>query len=90
MSLDDLESAGVLLPREEWGDRSLKTTLSRWGTVACGVVAILAAASMYIGRGGVWTVIGALLFLVDLYAFTWLAIRAVNRQSRRRGRTSSG
>lgn len=84
VSLDDLESAGVLLPREEWGKRSLKTTLSPLAVVACGAVAIVATASMYLGRGGVWTVLGAAVFLADLFAFTWLAIRAVDRQNEAR------
>lgn len=84
MSLGDLQKAGVLLPEEEWGERSLDSTMSRAGTLAAGALGILSAAGMYLGGGGTWTWIAAGVFVIDLLGFTLLAWRAVNAQNRRR------
>lgn len=83
MTLEDLQAAGVVLPKEEWGERDLSTTASKTGTIATGVIALAACAMMYLGGGAIPTWIGAALFLLDLFVFIWLAIRAVEIQAER-------
>lgn len=84
MTLDDLRDAGVLLPEERWGEPDLHTTMSRPGTIAAGVVAVGSGIAMYAGHGSATTWIGAGLFLADLFGFTWLAMRAIDAQRKRR------
>lgn len=83
MTLEDLEAAGVLLPREEWGERSLMTTTNKPVLVALGALAVAACVLMYVGDGSLWTWIGAGAFLGILILFTWLSMRAVDRQIER-------
>ncbi|MDX1622701.1 MAG: hypothetical protein R3199_01815 [Gemmatimonadota bacterium] len=83
MTLEDLQSAGVVLPEEEWGERELTTTVSKPGTIATAAVAVATGLMMYLGGGEALTWIGGGLFLVDLLAFTWLVIRAVDLQAER-------
>lgn len=84
MSLEDLEEAGALLPEEQWGEHSLETTASRPGMILTAVVSVAAGAGMYLGGGGALTWISGGVFIVDLMIFTWLSMRAVDAQSRRR------
>lgn len=84
MTLEDLEEAGALLPEEEWGKHSLETTANRPGLVLTGLVSVLAGVGMYLGGGNTLTWIGAGVFIIDLTVFTWLSMRAVDAQNRRR------
>lgn len=81
MSLDDLEKAGILLAREEWGTRDLSTSVNKPLLVVTGIVAIVACGLMYMGDGGPLTWLGGAVYLVDLVGFTWLSWRAVERGS---------
>ena len=80
MTLEDLEKAGILLPEEEWGQRSLETTVNQPAVIAVGAVAVVAAVLMYVGGGGTLTWVGTVAFLVDLAAFTWVSWRAVEKK----------
>ncbi|MGH7559103.1 MAG: hypothetical protein ACREMD_15250 [Gemmatimonadota bacterium] len=80
MSLEDLESAGILLPREEWGKRDLATAVNKPLLVVAGIVAVVSCALMYVGDGGPLTQIAGGVYLVDLVGFTWLSWRAVGEQ----------
>ncbi|MGH8543085.1 MAG: hypothetical protein ACREX3_05515 [Gammaproteobacteria bacterium] len=82
MSLEDLESAGILLPREEWGKRDLTTAVNKPLLVVAGIVAVVTCAFMYVGNGGPLTWVGGLVYLVDLVAFTWVSWRAVGESQR--------
>ena len=79
MSLEDLENAGILLPREEWGTRDLSTSVNKPLLVVAGIIAIAACGLMYMGDGGPLTWLGGAVYLVDLVGFTWLSWRAVER-----------
>lgn len=83
MSLEDLQEAGVLLPEEEWGERTLDSTASRAGYAVAGAVAVACGVLMFTGGGGTTTWIAAGAFLLDLLAFTWLSWRAVDAQRER-------
>ncbi len=87
MSLEDLENAGVLLPREEWGQRDLTTTANKPALLLIGLGALVAATLMYVGDGRTLTWIGCGLYLTTLYGFLWLSVRAVRRQLARRRRS---
>jgi hypothetical protein len=87
MTLEDLQRAGILLPEEEWGQRSLETTAGKPALAAVGAVALAGVILMYAGAGGLPTWVGAGLYLVGLLAFTGLSLRAVDAQVERAGRT---
>lgn len=84
MTLEHLEEVGALLPEEEWGEHDLETTASRPGMIVTGLVSVAAGAGMYLGGGSALTWICAGAFIVDLAVFTWLSMRAVDAQNRRR------
>ena len=79
MSLEDLENAGILLPREEWGTRDLSTSVNKPLLVVAGIIAIAACGLMYMGDGRPLTWLGGAVYLVDLVGFTCLSWRAVER-----------
>ena len=80
MSLDDLERAGVTLPRVQWGKRKLRSTVNRPLFLAGAAAAVAADILMYAGDGGVATWAGAVLFMFSLLAVTVTALRAVTKQ----------
>jgi hypothetical protein len=77
MSLEDMEQDGILLPRDQWGTRELRTRVGRWPMVVIAILAVVAAVLMYLGNGNVVTWIGAGLFLVSLAGFTWVSLRGI-------------
>ena len=81
MSLEDLEDAGVLLPREEWGKHEIKSRQNKLLILLPAVVAVVSVVLMYWGNGRLWTWVGLGLFLVALFAFTVAALQAINRQN---------
>lgn len=83
MTLEDLREQDVLLPEEEWGAHRLETTVPEWPLAATFAVAAAALVAAYLGDGGTLTWIGVVVFLVTLYAITWIVDRAVLRQRRR-------
>jgi hypothetical protein len=85
MSLESLEQDGILLPREEWGTADLHTTVNKPRLIALGVAAAVSCALMLWGDGNAWTWAGLVLFLADLFAFTWFSVLAIQKQSQRRG-----
>ena len=83
MSIDDLREQGVLLPEEEWGEHRLETTV-HVVPIAIGFgVAVASLVVIYVGDGGTLTWVGSGIFLVALYAVTWMCDRAVLRQRER-------
>ena len=77
MSLEELEQAGILLPREKWGKRKLKTGVARGPLAVVAALFPVSAALMYLGDGRGLTWVGLVLFLVILVAFTWLSLRGI-------------
>ena len=82
MSLEDLENAGVLLPREQWGTRDLRTTVNKPLLLALGAGAIVSAFLIYWGNGSLYTWIGTVFFLLVLLGFTMASLRAIEKQCR--------
>lgn len=77
MSLEDLEKAGILLPREEWGTHDVHTRVARLPLLLLGALVPVSAALMYAGDGELLTWIGVGLFFVQLVVFTWLSLRGI-------------
>ena len=78
MSLEDLERAGITLPRNQWGKRAVRSAVNRPLFLAGATGAVAAGILMYWGDGGITTWIGAILFLVSLFTVTGVALRAVS------------
>ena len=85
MSLEDLERAGITLPRDQWGKRKLHSAVNRPLFLATAAGAVAAGILMYWGDGGPATWVGAALLLVSLFAVTVIALRAVTVQCRASG-----
>lgn len=80
MSLEDLERAGITLPRAQWGKRRPDSAVNRPLFLAGGAGAIAAGILMYCGGGGITTWAGAIFFLLSFFAITLIALRAVTGQ----------
>ena len=80
MSQKDLEEMGILLPEEEWGKYNLNTRVNKPALISIGVLAVVSVFLMYLGDGRLMTWIGALIFIVALFLFTWLSVRSVEKQ----------
>jgi hypothetical protein len=81
VSLDDLERAGVTLPRQEWGKRMIRSTINKPLFIVTAALAGGAVLLMYFGDGGVTTWVGAGLFLLALFGATSISLLAVSRQT---------
>lgn len=82
MSLEDMERAGVTLPRDQWGKRDLRSAVNRKQFVAAAATAAVASFLMFAGNGGAITWLGSLLFLIALFAATGMALRATDTHGR--------
>ena len=82
MSLEDLERAGITLPRDQWGKREVRSTVNRPLFLAAAGGAVVAGILMYWGNGDITTWIGAILFLASLFTVTGVALRAVGAPCR--------
>lgn len=77
MSLEDLERAGILLPREEWGTHDIRTHVAKAPLLVLGTLTPVSVALMYVGNGEWLTWAGLGVFFVLMTAFTWLSLRGV-------------
>ena len=85
MSIRDLEEHGVLLPEDEWGARSLETSVPQGRLLGAFAVAVVSLVAAYVGDGGRLTWVGLGSFLVSLFAITLICDRAIERLRRRVG-----
>ena len=81
MSLKDLKEAGVLLPREEWGTRELRSAVNKPALILAGLLGIVAIILMYHGGGGAVTFVGTGLFLAFMGWISYICISAIDRQA---------
>jgi hypothetical protein len=89
MTLEDLEQAGVTLPRDQWGKREVRSAVHRPLFLVDVALAVVSAVLMYFGAGRFLTWLGAVLFLVALFGATALALHATSVQGRRRTRSQA-
>ncbi len=78
MSLRDLERAGLLRPKEEWGQGDMHSHINRSSLIAAWVVAAVSAVLMYVGNGGQATWIGMCGMLAFVGWFTYLSMHAID------------
>ena len=83
MSLEDLERAGVTLPREQWGTRRIRSTVHKPLFLAAAVLAAASAFLMYWGNGRWMTWLAAVVFLASLFGATALCLHATETQRRK-------
>jgi hypothetical protein len=77
VSFEDLERAGLLLPREEWGTRDIHTEVAKAPLIVLGVFVPVFATLMYAGNGEWLTWVGLGLFFAQMATFTWLSLRGI-------------
>ena len=80
MSLRDLDRAGMLLPREQWGKHDLHTTVNRLSLIGALLLGVVSIVLMYAGDGRGMTMLGMVLFLTFMAWITWISVRAVDVQ----------
>ena len=85
MSLEDLERAGVMLPRNEWGKREVRSAVNKKLFLAATAISAAAFLLMYYGNGRAITWLGSLLFFIALFDVTWIALRATEAHCRQPG-----
>jgi hypothetical protein len=78
MSLDELEEAGLLLPRDDWGKGDPHSKVNKWALAAAWTLAGVSAVLMYAGNGLLATWIGLIGMLVFIGWFTYLSVHAIN------------
>ena len=78
MSIKDLEKAGLLLPRDQWGRYDVHSRVNRAGVIAAWITAVLSAVLIYVGNGCLLTWVGLAGMAVFLVLFTYLSIHAIN------------
>ncbi len=83
MSLRELNDAGMLLPKDEWGAHDLHSTVSRAALVATLLVGLVSIALMYLGSGGPATMVGIGLFLIFMIWITRISVTAVDQLAER-------
>jgi len=89
MALEDLEQAGVTLPRDQWGKREVRSAVHKPLFLVNVALAVVSTVLMYFGNGRFLTWLGAVLFIVALVGVTALALHATSTQGRRRARTQA-
>lgn len=77
MSIEDLERAGILLPREEWGTKDIHTHVAKVPLLVLGGVVPVSVSLMYLSDGAWLTWVGLGMFLVQFGVFTWLSLRGI-------------
>lgn len=77
MTLEDLEESGILLPREQWGKRDLRTGVAKVPLLIVAAAAVCGGVLTYAGNGQTLTWIGLGLFLAGLAGFTWISLRGI-------------
>jgi len=73
----------VLLPREEWGQHDLHTTVNKSALTIVMIVGIAGLVMMYVGDGKALTFGGVGLFIVFMWQITRISLAAIERQVER-------
>ncbi|MBN1219265.1 MAG: amino acid permease [Anaerolineae bacterium] len=82
-SEQSLQAQGILRPPSERSSSDLHTHINTGEVLLTGVLGLISCVLMYWGSGGIWTWVGAVLFLVTLAGFTYISTQGVFNQRRR-------
>jgi len=82
LSLRDLERAGLILPKEQWGRHDMQSKVNRASLAAAWIMAGVSAVLMYAGNGLALTWVGLAGMLAFMAWFTYLSIQAINKRNR--------
>lgn len=81
MSYEDLEKHNIFLPEEHWDELDLSSSVNQPLLLLTIVIGLISCALMVMGGGHTLTWIGAVLFFVFLYAFTWVSNAGIEKQN---------
>ncbi len=81
MSYEDLEEHNIFLPEEHWDELDLSSSVNQPLLLFTIILGLVSCALMVIGGGDALTWIGAGLFFVFLYSFTWVSNAGIENQN---------
>lgn len=81
MSYEDLEEHNIFLPEEHWDELDLSSSVNQPLLLLTIIIGLVSCALMVIGGGTMLTWIGAALFFVFLYSFTWVSNAGIENQN---------
>jgi len=81
MSFEDLDEHGLFLPEDVWGEIDLHTSVNVYQLAATGLLGLGACLMMWLGHGNTLTWVGAGLFFVFMYAFTYVSNAGIEEQN---------
>ena len=81
MSIRELTEAGMLLPKDEWGRHDMHTTVNKVAMVGSLLLGLASVVTMYLGGGGMVTIVGAVGFIGFMAWITWISVKAVDAQA---------
>jgi protein-S-isoprenylcysteine O-methyltransferase Ste14 len=71
-----LQEHGILNAEDEPNVHELHSSVSTTALLIIGFFTLIVVAMMYLGKGNTLTWIGTIAFLILLWVFTWVSIRA--------------
>lgn len=83
MSQEDLENAGLLLPKKLWGRTQFGSTVNIYALITAGVLGLGSCVLIYIGSGSWFTWLGIGVYFLFLGIFLFISLRAIETQNRR-------
>lgn len=87
MSIENLKEQNILLPEDEWGDYSLKTTVAQGPVLILFLLSVGACGLTLWGNGNLWTWIGIITFFISFFGIVILSDRAIQKQRERTKKT---
>lgn len=81
MSYEDLEEHNIFLPEEHWDELDLSSSVNQPLLLLTIIIGLTACTLMVIGAGDTLTWLGAGLFVVFLYSFTWVSNAGIENQN---------
>lgn len=81
MSYDDLKEHNIFLPEEHWDELDLSSSVNQPLLLLTMIIGITACVLMVVGGGHSLTWIAAGLFIVFLFAFTWVSNAGIEKQN---------
>lgn len=81
MSYEDLEEHNIFLPEEHWDELDLSSSVNQPLLLLTIIIGLGSCSLMVAGGGNMLTWVGAGLFVVFLYSFTWVSNAGIENQN---------